>query len=223
MRLLRLILGLFLYALGIVFTLNAHVGYAPWDVLHVGFAKTVGLSIGNASIVVGVVIVLVTVLLKEKLGLGTMLNMVLIGVFIDLILEVRLVPTAESLALGIIMLIVGLFIIALASYYYIGSALGTGPRDSLMVALARKTRLPVGACRGIIEVVVVLVGWRLGGMLGVGTVVSAFAIGFCIQITFKLLRFDPTAVRHESLGSTYRAVFERRKEGSTEARGVQEH
>lgn len=211
-RLLRLIWGLFLYALGIVVTMNAHIGYAPWDVFHVGFAKMIGMSIGIASIITGVIIGIITVLLGEKLGLGTILNMVLIGVFLDMLLGFHIIPVASNDLFGIIMIIVGLFIIALASYFYIGSAFGAGPRDSLMVALTRKTGLPVGVCRGTIELLAVFVGWRLGGMIGIGTIISAFVIGFCVQTTFKLLKFDATEVKHETLDQTYKMLFSNKKE-----------
>lgn len=203
----RLIWGLFLYALGIVITLSAHIGYAPWDVLHVGFATTMGISIGTASIIFGVIIGIISALFGEKLGLGTILNMVLIGVFFDIILEFHIIPVANSFGFGIIMLVVGLFIIALASYFYIGSALGAGPRDSLMVALTRKTGLPVGVCRGLIELIAVFIGWKLGGMVGMGTIISALLIGFCIQTTFKLLKFNAAEVKHETLDMTYKMLL----------------
>lgn len=212
-RLMRLIWGLFLYAVGIVFTLNAHIGYAPWEVFHVGFAKTAGISIGTASIIAGVVIGIIAVLLGEKIGLGTILNMILIGVFLDLIIGFHLIPIVHHFVSGIIMLMIGLFIIALASYFYIGSAFGAGPRDSLMVALTRKTKLPVGVCRGTIELLAVLAGWKLGGMVGIGTVISAFAIGFCVQITFKLLQFNTTEIQHETLGLTYKLLFKKEQLG----------
>lgn len=207
LRLLRLICGLILYALGIVVTLNANIGYAPWEVFHVGFSKTTGISLGTASIIVGAIILILTILLGEKVGLGTILNMVLIGVFLDVILGLHIIPSTHNFAIGILMLIAGLFIIALASYFYIGSAFGAGPRDSLMVALTRKTKLPVGVCRGTIELLAVFAGWRLGGMFGIGTIISAFAIGFCVQTTFKLLRFDTTKIQHETLGLTYKNLF----------------
>lgn len=211
-RLLRLIWGLFLYAVGIVVTINAHIGYAPWDVFHVGLAKTTGMSIGTASILTGVVIVILTAFLGEKLGLGTLLNMVLIGVFLDILLGFHIIPVADSFVSGFIMMVVGLYIIALATYFYIGSAFGAGPRDSFMVAFTRKTRLPIGVCRGIIELLAVLVGWRLGGMVGIGTIISAFVIGFCIQTTFKVLKFDATSVDHETLDRTYQMLFKNKKE-----------
>lgn len=205
-RLFRLILGLLLYAFGIVITMNAHIGFAPWDVFHAGLAKITGLNFGTASIITGVAIVIITLLLGEKLGLGTILNMVLIGVFLDLLIEFHIIPVAGNIILGILMVIAGLFIIALASYFYIGSAFGAGPRDSLMVALTRKTGLPVGVCRGTIELIAVIIGWRLGGMLGIGTIISAFVIGFCIQVTFKLLKFDATAVKHETFDQTWKIL-----------------
>ena len=216
-RLLRLIFGLFLYALGIVVTLKAQIGYAPWDVFHVGLSKTIGISIGTASIIVGALIVIITALLGEKLGLGTILNMVLIGFFLDLILQIPAIPQANNFVVGIIMLILGLFIIALASYFYIGSGFGAGPRDSLMVALTRKTKLPVGVCRGTIELLAVFAGWQLGGMVGVGTIISAFAIGFCVQTTFKLLKFDATEIQHETLNNTYQFLFRKVSDEANEA------
>ncbi len=206
-RFFRLLLGLFLYALGIVITLNAQIGYAPWEVFHVGLAKSTGMSIGMASIIAGIVIGILSLFLGEKLGLGTLLNMVLIGVFLDFILKSQWIPMANGFFVGVLMLILGLFVISLASYFYIGSGFGAGPRDSLMVALTRKTKLPVGLCRGIIELLAVLAGWQLGGLFGIGTLISALGIGFCVQITFKCLHFDTTTVKHETLSATYHHLF----------------
>ena len=155
---------------------------------------------------------ILTVLLGEKLGLGTILNMVLIGVFLDMLLAFHIIPVAANFVFGIIMIFVGLYIIALASYFYIESAFGAGPRDSFMVALTRKTGLSIGICRGIIELLAVFVGWKLGGMVGIGTIISAFVIGFCIQTTFKMLKFDATEVNHETLDETYRILFCNKKE-----------
>ncbi len=146
-------------------------------------------------------------MLGEKLGLGTILNMTLIGIFLDAILVLGVVPVARSFIPGLIMMVAGLFIIAIASFFYIGSGFGAGPRDSLMVALTRKTRLPVGLVRGAIELVAVGAGWRLGGMVGLGTVIAALAIGFCVQLTFRLFKFDPTLVRHESLRMSWQNML----------------
>lgn len=209
LRVLRLIFGLFVYGVGIVFTIRANIGYAPWDVFHAGLAKTVGISFGTASIWVGVMIVILAVILGERVGLGTLLNMVLIGVFIDLIMFLGVVPLASNFFLGLLMMAIGMIVIALATFFYIGSGFGAGPRDSLMVAVTRLTKLPVGVCRGSIEVMAVLAGWLLGGLLGIGTVISAFSIGFFVQMTFKVIGFDPTKVKHEKLMDTVKVLFGR--------------
>ncbi|MCL2141264.1 MAG: hypothetical protein FWH46_00050 [Methanimicrococcus sp.] len=202
-RIFYLFYGTFLYALGIVLTIKANIGYAPWEVFHVGLSLTTGMTIGVASIVAGVVIVAIVTICGEKIGLGTIVSMVFTGVFIDLIMMIDIIPLAADLAVGILMLIVGLFIISVGSYFYIKSAFGAGPRDNLMVVLNRKTKLPVGVCRSAVELSVTITGWLLGGMVGIGTVISVIAIGFFIQVTFALFKFDAAAVEHETLKQTY--------------------
>lgn len=198
-RLVRLLVGLSLYALGIALTLRAHVGYAPWDVFHTGLAAALGVSIGVASILTGLAVVLAALALGERIGLGTLGNMALIGLMLDLVLASGLVPLANGPLAGAAMMIAGLFVIAFATYLYMSSGFGSGPRDGLMVALTRKTKLPIGFVRALIEIAAVLVGWRLGGLVGWGTVAAALGAGLCIQLTFALLRFDAKAIRHESL------------------------
>jgi len=136
-RFVGLVFGLFLFALGIVITMKARIGFAPWDVFHAGLAKTTGLSIGTVTIIVGFLILVATVLLGERLGLGSVLNMMLIGVFVDLILASDLLPAMKSFPAGLLVMILGLFVVALGSFFYIRSGFGAGPRDSLMVALRR--------------------------------------------------------------------------------------
>jgi uncharacterized membrane protein YczE len=203
LRLGKLVLGLFLYALGIVLTIKANIGYGPWEVFHAGLGKTAGISIGNASIAVGLAIIFVTLLMGEKIGLGTVLNMVLIGFFLDLLLSVNFIPVVGNAVLAILTLVAGLYVISIGSYFYIGSGFGAGPRDGLMVALARKIKLPIGVIRSVIELTATILGWMLGGMVGIGTVLAGFAIGFCIQSTFGLLRFDPMKVAHATLRDSY--------------------
>jgi len=206
-RITKLIWGLFLYALGSVIIINAHIGYAPWDVFHVGAAKTMGVSVGTVAIVTGIFIGFLIFFLGEKIGLGTILNMVLIGGFIDIIFSINIIPLARSVPWSILMLMVALIMLALGTYFYISAGLGAGPRDSLMVALTRKTGLPIGVCRGMIEVTVVTIGWKLGGMVGIGTIITAFTIGFWIQIIFKVFQFDATKIEHETFSQTYKSIF----------------
>jgi uncharacterized protein len=197
-----LLFGLFLFALGIVMTMNANLGFAPWDVFHKGMSNVLSISIGNASILLGLLICVIVAIAGERLGVGTILNMVLIGIFLDSILAMQIIPVMNGFIQGFTLMTGGLFIISFGSFFYMGSGFGAGPRDSLMVVLERKTGLPVGVCRALIEASAVLFGWLMGGPVGIGTVLAAFGIGLCIQVTFSLLRFDAKAVRHETLAET---------------------
>ena len=199
-----MIAGLLFYAVGIVLGIKANIGYAPWEVFHVGIVRTTGFSLGITSIIVGIVILIIVTLSGEKLGLGSIFNMILIGLFIDAIFSH--IPIAKNQIIGTIILISGLFSISLGSFFYIRSGFGVGPRDNLMIVLARRTKFPVGICRFAIELLVTTIGWFLGGMIGFGTVISVVLIGFFIQITFKVFRFDVKAVKHETLRETFAAV-----------------
>ena len=200
-RLFKLNSGLFFVALGIAMTIKAHIGYAPWEVFHAGLAQTFSISMGLASILDGLVIGVIIVLAGEKIGVGTVLNMVMIGLWIDLILP--LLKEQQTFRDGFIFLAMGLFVISYGLYFYMSAGLGAGPCDSLMVAITRRTKRPIGSCRGSMEVLVVVLGWSLGGMIGPGTVISAIGLGFCIQTTFKLLKFDAVEIRHETIKDTY--------------------
>ena len=205
-RFARLNLGFVLYALGIVLTIQANIGYAPWDVFHAGFSQTTGLSFGISSIIIGIAIIATVCLFKEKIGIGTVLNMVLIGIYIDLLQHFKIIPQSSNIYMGLLEMTAGLFVISLASYFYIGAGFGAGPRDSLMVLLMRIFKLPAGAIRTIIELTVICIGWLLGGKAGFGTVYSSVAIGFFIQSTFRMLKFNPTQVKHQTLPETIKVI-----------------
>ena len=205
-RLLEMIMGLLFFSIGIVFTIEANIGYAPWDVFHYGIVNTIGISFGLSSILVGFIIMALLFLLKEKIGIGSIGNMVLIGIFIDILMYSELIPTQESLVPGILFLFIGMVFISVGTYFYIKTGYGIGPRDNLMVVLTRATKIPVGICRSAVELLVTVGGWLLGGMVGIGTVIIVVGIGFCIQITFKLFKFDITGVKHESLPETLKSL-----------------
>lgn len=205
-RFCSLIFGLSLCAVGIVLSINANIGYAPWEVLHVGISKHLGVSIGLVSIGVGLIICLVVFFLGEKLGIGTLLNIFIIGVLMDIIFALNIIPVMENLWLGILMLIGGLFFLSLGSYFYISSGFGAGPRDSFMALFKRRSNLPIGLCRSIIEGTALLAGYFLGGQVGIGTVIAVFGIGFCIQIVFNAFNFNPSLVEHETFRETINSL-----------------
>jgi len=207
LRLLSLVWGLFLYALGIVLCVQANIGCAPWDVLHMGLSLKTGASMGQISILVGALICLIMLILHEKIGMGTLLNMLLIGVFMDLVFSLNIIPKIGNFWFGFILMAVGLFVIALGSFFYIGSGFGAGPRDSLMVSLKRRTNWPFGVCRALVEGTALLSGYLLGGQAGIGTAIAVVSIGFCVQTVFGVLRFDPAAIRHETLSDTWKRLL----------------
>jgi uncharacterized membrane protein YczE len=209
-RVARLFFGLFLYAVGIVMTIHANIGAGPWDVFHLGLVRHLGISLGSASIATSVVLVTVSAVMREHVGFGTLCNMIFIGVFVDMVVASGFVPVLNSLPLGIHMLVGGLFVISLASVFYMGAGYGAGPRDSLMVVLAKRTGRTAGFCRGCVEGAVLIAGWLLGGKVGVGTVISVVGIGFAIQIVFGLSRFDVREIEQESFRETF-SRFCRRK------------
>lgn len=202
---LRLIVGLFVYALGIIVTIQADLGLTPWNTFHQGIALHTGITLGQAISGVGLIIIIFNIIMKENVGLGTIMNMFLIGTFVDIISKVGIIPKSQSLLTGILMLIIGMFIIAFASWLYIGSGLGAGPRDGMMVSLVKMTGKPVGVVRGSIEILVLIVGFILGGKVGIGTPIMAFLIGPIVQITFKAVGFDVKSVTHKYITMPSRA------------------
>jgi len=209
-RLLRLFTGLFLYAVGIVLTINANLGLAPWDVFHQGLAFRTGITMGQASIVMGSILVILDAALGERLGWGTLGNMIFIGLFMDLIMLNELIPVAEGIVSGLAMILLGMIVIGIASYFYIGAGLGSGPRDGLMVALTKKTHKSVRFIRNSIELSALIVGYLLGGSVGLGTLIIALATGYIIQFTFKVFKFDVSSNKHRFIDEDIRALVGRR-------------
>ncbi|MDY2735804.1 YczE/YyaS/YitT family protein [Intestinibacter sp.] len=206
--LVRLFIGFFLYGLGIVVMVNAQIGLSPWDAFHQGISLKTGITMGQASITVGLVIVILDAVLGEGVGWGTVLNMIFIGVFLDMIKAANIIPVADNLFMGIIMMIIGIIISAVATVVYLGAGLGSGPRDGLMLALNKKTSKPVGALRTGIELTALVSGWLLGGQVGLGTVMSAFGLGYAIQIGFKICNIDSKKIKHRIITDDIRYIKE---------------
>ena len=190
-RLVQLYLGLALYGVSMALMIRSALGNMPWDVLHQGLAERTGWSIGRITIVVGVLVLLSWVPLRQRPGLGAVSNVVVIGLVVDGALAA--VPAPSALPWRVTLLVAGLLLNALATAAYIGVDLGPGPRDGLMTGLVRRTGGSVRLVRTSIEVAVVLTGWALGGTLGIGTVLYAVAIGPLVQLLLPWVSL--TAVR----------------------------
>ena len=187
-RLIQLYAGLALYGISMALIIRSALGNMPWDVLHQGLAGRLGWSLGTVTIVVGALVLLAWIPLRQRPGVGTVSNVVVIGVAVDAALAV--VPAPSSLPLRVCMLVAGVLLNAVATAAYIGVHLGPGPRDGLMTGLVRRTGGSVRLVRTSIEVAVVATGWLLGGTLGIGTVVYAVAIGPLVQVLLPRLSVD---------------------------------
>lgn len=180
--------GLFVFAFGVALTLRSGLGLGPWDVLHQGISRHTPLTFGQASQVVGAAVIVIGLLLGVRPGVGTLLNMLLIGFFVDRILGAHMLPSmaAHGWALQVLMDAAGVAIVGLGSGLYIKADLGAGPRDGLMLGLHRVTGQRVAVSRAALELTVAAVGFVLGGAVGLGTLVFAFGIGPCVEVGFRL-------------------------------------
>jgi uncharacterized membrane protein YczE len=187
-RLVQLYAGLVLYGLSMALLVRSGLGVMPWDVLHQGLARQLGWSLGVVTIVVGALVLLAWIPLRERPGLGTVSNVVVIGLALDAALAV--LPEPASLPLRIALVPIGILLNAVATAAYIGVHLGPGPRDGLMTGLVRRTGRSVRLVRTSIEIAVVTLGWLLGGTLGVATVLYALAIGPLVHALLPRLSVD---------------------------------
>lgn len=173
-RLPQLVVGILVLGMGIALTLEARLGVSPYDVLHQGIARMTGLSVGTIVILVGLVILLFWIPIRQRPGIGTVLNTLTVGLVIDLVL--RVMPEPDLLAARVPLLVIGILVTGLGMGLYIGAGLGPGPRDGLMTGIAARG-FPLWAVRTVLELTALAAGWVLGGNVGIGTVLFAFSIG----------------------------------------------
>jgi uncharacterized membrane protein YczE len=178
-RLFQLFWGLWLYGLSMAMMLRANLGLDPWDVLHQGLAPRFGLSFGMTVNLLGAVVLLLWWPMRQRPGIGTVLNILVIGTAVDLCLP--FLPAPEGYAARLAMLGGGIVLNGIAGGAYIGAGLGPGPRDGLMTGICRRTGWPIKLVRTAIELTVLTTGWLLGGTLGVGTVLYAISIGWVVH------------------------------------------
>jgi uncharacterized membrane protein YczE len=192
-RLARLLFGLTLFGLGLALMVIADLGLSPWDVLHQGISRQTGIPIGTVVIITGFAVLLLWIPLKERIGIGTIANAIVIGIVLDGALLV-LPEALNNFILRWAALLVGVVIVAIGSGFYIGAGLGPGPRDGLMTGLARRG-IPIAWARAGIEIAALVIGWLLGGTVGVGTLIFAFEMGPLVQFFLARLSIIPVAPR----------------------------
>lgn len=202
-------IGQFLYALGITMTINADQGMSPWTVFHQGVGLQLGLTIGQATILVGFVIIIINFMFKEKIGWSTVANMALVGIYIDLLMFNNLVPIFKNIYLSYIMMFMGMFLVGYSTAIYVGVGWGSGPRDGLVSVIKKRTPLSVKTIRSGIESLALVFGFFMGGKVGIGTAVMAISVGFFVNMAFRLANFDITEINHTYLDDTVKTMLRR--------------
>ncbi len=200
--------SLFVNGFGVYLTIQANIGAGPWDVLNIGLSRSLGILYGTASIAVSLSILLIDILLREPIGIAMFIDAVVVGKSVDFFNWIHAVPACQSLWTGIPVMAAGLFILAYTQYTYMIASLGCGPRDTLLVGLAKRVkRVPIGAVSIALLSTATLAGWLLGGPVGIGTLLCAFGTGPIMQFAFTTVRFDATGIRHQRLMDSMKVMM----------------
>ncbi|GAA3728212.1 membrane protein [Leifsonia bigeumensis] len=198
-RWVQLLLGLFLYGIAIAMMIRAAIGISPWDVLAQGISLRTGIPFGLVTNIVGVVVLLLWIPLRQRLGIGTVLNALLIGPSAEV--GLWLIPLQDNIWMRILLFVGGLLLLAIATGLYIGARFGPGPRDGLMTGINKKYGVRIWIVRTSIEIVVLVIGWILGGNVGFGTLAFALLVGPLVHITMPILRVPDAPTTPEPAAS----------------------
>mgnify|MGYP007101918941 CR=1 FL=1 len=197
---LQIVGGLFVFAFGVHLTIFANIGLAPWDCLGMGISYHTPLNYGLSMTVMGVIILGIDLLLKEKIGYGTIIDAVLTGNFVQLYNDINPFPENHNVWIGIVLMLVGFIFMALGMCIYMKAAQCCGPRDSLLVGIGKRMpRIPIGIVEIMQWLIVLILGWLLGGPVGIGTLFSTVGAGAMMQVVYHILRFEPRKIRHRSV------------------------
>lgn len=199
-RWLRIAAGLMVFAFGVHLTIFANIGLAPWDCLGMGVAAHTPLNYGLSMTLIALFVLGVDLLLRERIGFGTVIDALLTGNFVQMFNDLNPFPLNRGLASGIALMLAGFVFMALGMWIYMAAGLCCGPRDALLVGLGKRLpRIPIGVVEVLLWAVVLLAGWLLGGPVGVGTVVSTLGAGLVMQLVYNAIRFEPRAIVHRDI------------------------
>ena len=197
---LRIVLGLLVFAFGVHLTIFANIGLAPWDCLGMGIARHTPLNYGLSMTAMSLLILGIDLLLKEKIGYGTVIDALLTGNFVQMFNDLNPFEENRSVPMGIVLMLAGFVFMALGMYIYMRGEQCCGPRDSLLVGIGKRLpRLPIGIVEILLWAAVLLAGWLLGGPVGIGTLISTFGAGLVMQLVYSLLRLEPRSLRHQDI------------------------
>ena len=196
----QIVAGLLVFAFGVHLTIFANIGLAPWDCLGMGIAKHTPLNYGISMTIMAIMILLADILLRERIGFGTVIDALLTGNFVQAFNSLNPFPENHSLFMGILLMLVGFVFMAIGMWIYMSAEECCGPRDALLVGLGKRLpRFPIGIVEVLLWSVVLLIGWLLGGPVGIGTLISTFGAGLIMQLVYTLVRFEPRNLRHKDV------------------------
>ena len=209
---LQIVAGLLVFSLGVHLTIYANIGLAPWDCLGMGIAKHTPLNYGLSMNCMAVIILLIDLALREKIGYGTIIDALLTGNFVQMYNDLNPFPENQNLWMGIVLMVIGFVFMALGMWIYMKAAQCCGPRDALLVGLGKRMpKLPIGLVEILLWAVVLLLGWLLGGPVGIGTLISTFGAGAVMQLVYNAVRFEPREVKHRGVLEVTRELIKPQK------------
>ena len=202
-QVLKILLGLAIYSFGVYLTIYANIGLAPWDCLAVGISRHTPLSYGGAMAAVSLAAIVIQLLLHERIGIATVLDAVITGNLTQLFLSDSANLWSRSIGLNISFMLFGFLFIALGMFVYMSAEMGCGPKDGLLIAIGKRLpKIPIGIVEMLLFAFITLIGWLLGGTVGIGTVVSMFGAGAGMHLFYSIIHFEPRALHHRSIYET---------------------
>lgn len=205
---LQILAGLAVFAAGVHFTIHANIGLAPWDCLGQGISLHTPLNYGLSMTCMGVAILLIDLLLGERIGFGTIIDALVTGNFVQLFNDINPLPENRSIPAGLAFQLLGFFLMALGQVIYMKAAQCCGPRDALLVGVGKRMpKVPIGFVAVMVWGAALLLGWLLGGQVGIGTLFSTAGAGLVMQLVNRILHFEPRSVRHVDVVKASKALL----------------
>ncbi len=196
----QIITGLLVFAFGVHLTIFANIGLAPWDCLGMGISYHTPLNYGISMTLIALMVLGIDLILKEKIGYGTIFDALLTGNFVQMFNSLNPFPLNKNLWLGILIMLIGFVFMALGMAVYMKSEQCCGPRDSLMVGLGKRmSKIPIGIVEVLLWAIVLVLGWLLGGPVGIGTLISTFGAGLVMQLVYSMIHFEPRTLNHKGV------------------------
>ena len=211
-RILKTTFGLFVFSIGSYLTIVADIGLTPWDSLSMGISHHVPFSFGFVHVASALLIAVIDLLLKEKIGVGTLLDALLIGTFIDIFTALVPINLPGGIGFGIVFMVIGLLVMAVGQVFYMSGALSCGPRDTLMVAIGKRLpKLKIGLVDILMKVVLIAISFVIGGPIGIGTLIAMLGMGSAMQLVYTIFKFEPRNVVHQGLIESVEIILGRKR------------